>query len=76
MAPSHPLLWLSNIPLYTCATSSFSVHLSMDTDGFHVLAVVNGAALNIEVHVSFRILVFSGYFMHEWDGGIMCQLCF
>ena len=25
------LLWLSNIPLYTCATSSLSIHLSMDT---------------------------------------------
>ena len=25
------LLWLSNIPLYICATSSLSIHLSMDT---------------------------------------------
>ena len=24
-------LWLSNIPLYTCATSSLSIHLMMDT---------------------------------------------
>ena len=24
-------LWLSNIPLYVCATSSLSIHLSMDT---------------------------------------------
>ena len=24
-------LWLSNIPLYICATSSLSIHLSMDT---------------------------------------------
>ena len=28
---------------------------------FHVLAIVNGAAVNIGMHVSFRIVVFSGY---------------
>ena len=26
----HFFLWLSNIPLYICATSSLSIHLSMD----------------------------------------------
>ena len=28
---------------------------------FHVLAIVNSAAVNTEVHVSFSILVSSGY---------------
>ena len=28
---------------------------------FHVLAIVNLAAVNIGVHVSFQIMVFSGY---------------
>ena len=28
---------------------------------FHILAVVNSAALNIQVHVSFSVLVSSGY---------------
>ena len=28
---------------------------------FYVLAVVNSAAVNIGVHVSFRIVIFSGY---------------
>ena len=28
---------------------------------FHVLAIVKSAAVNIGVHVSFRIIVFSGY---------------
>ena len=28
---------------------------------FHVLSIVNSAAMNIEVHVPFQILVMSGY---------------
>ena len=28
---------------------------------FHVLAIVNSAAVNIEVHASFQIMVFSAY---------------
>ena len=28
---------------------------------FHVLAIVNSAAMNIVVHVSLQIMVFSGY---------------
>ena len=37
--------------------SSVSGHLGY----FHVLAIVNSAALNIRVHVSFQITVFSRY---------------
>ena len=37
--------------------SSFSGHLGW----FHVLAIVNGAALMVGVHVSFWIMVFSRY---------------
>ena len=39
------------------------IHLSVDghLGCFHVLAVVNSAAVNIGVHVSFSVLVSSGY---------------
>ena len=59
MTQFHSFLWLSNIPLYMCTT------LSLPTDGqldfFHVLAIINSASVNTGVHVSFWIIVFSGY---------------
>ena len=41
----------------------FFIHLSVDghLDCFHVLATVNRAVVNIEMHVSFWIRVFCGY---------------
>ena len=55
-------------------TTSLSIHLSMNRHlgcfrvlairhlgCFHVLAIANSAAMNIGVHVSFWIRVFSGY---------------
>ena len=38
-------------------SSSVDGHLGY----FHVLTIVNGAAMNTEVHVSFWNMVFSGY---------------
>ena len=57
---------LSRVRLFTTPwTAAYEAFLSM---GFsrqeywsgHVMAIVNIAAVNIEVHVSFRIVVFSG----------------
>ena len=36
----------------------FFIHSSVD---FHVLVIVNSAAMNTGVHVSFWIMLFSGY---------------
>ena len=38
----------------------FFIHSSVN-GYFHVLAILNSAAMNIEAHVSFSIMVFSGY---------------
>ena len=37
------------------------IYLSMDTICFHVLTIVNSAAMSTEVHVSFQIMFFSRY---------------
>ena len=57
----HSFLWLSNIPLYICTTAALSIRLLMDIQIAYVLGIVNSAAMNIGVHVSFSILVTSGY---------------
>ena len=45
------------------AYHSFLIHSSVDghLGGFHVLAIVNSAAVSNGIHVSFSILVSSGY---------------
>ena len=42
---------------------SFFIHSSVDghLGCFHVLAIVDSAAVNTEIHESFSFMVFSGY---------------
>ena len=50
---------------------SFFIHTSLDghLGCFHVLAIVNSAAMNTGVHVSFSIFVSSGYMSRSGIAG-------
>ena len=54
LAEQYPIVYINHI---------FFIHSSVDGQlgCFHVLAIVNSAAMNIGVHVSFQIIVFFGY---------------
>ena len=49
----------------------FFLYSSVDghLDCFHVLAIVNSASINIRVHVSFPVIVLSGYIPRNGIGG-------
>ena len=74
MALFHSFLWLSNIPLYIYIDY---IHLLYPficwwiLGCFHILTIVNSAAMNIGVHVSFqiRVFVFFGYMLRNRIAG-------
>ena len=69
---SHSYTYILRKPkLKETYVSYFFTHPPVDEHlgCFHVLAIVNRAVMNTGIHVSFSILVSSGY-MPEWDIGV------
>ena len=70
MARFCSFLWLSSIPLDVyhifCIHSFTDGHLGC----FHTLSIVNSAAMNTGVHISFQISVFVGFFEYTPRSGI------
>ena len=65
----HSFLWLSNIPLCIYTWLLYPFVCRCISSLFHVLAIVNSAAVNIGVQVSFSILVSSGYMSRSGIAG-------
>ena len=58
----------------------FTIHFSINVNGhlcsFYILTIVNSAAVNTGVHVSFSIMVFSGCMPSSGVVGLLGQMEF
>ena len=54
-------LWLTNIPLCICTTTSLSIHLSVVIQVASMFQLLKTVCSNFGIHVSSSILVSSGY---------------
>ena len=54
------------------------IHASVDghLGYFHILAIVNSAAVSVGVHISLQIMVFLGIDAQEWDCVVICSSIF
>ena len=66
------VLHISNLEMYHI----FFIHLSVDghLGYFHALTIINRAAMKIRVHVSFQVIVLSGYMPRSGIAGHMATL--
>ena len=67
---SNVFLLMAEQHSIVCMHHSFFIHSSVNghLDCFHVLATLNSAATNIGIHVSFSVLVSSGYMPNSGTG--------
>ena len=79
----HSFVWLSSIPIYLYTYISIYIsHLYpficwwTYLGCFHVLAIMNSAAMNIGMHVSFWIIVLSKYMPRSGIAGLGITLKF
>ena len=70
-------VWCIYIYIYIYTHHIFFIHFSVSgqVGCFHVLAVVNSAAVNIGVHVSFQTMLFSRYMPRKYLY-IVCYISF
>ena len=62
MARFYSFSWSESIPLHIRSTYSLPIHLLIRyLSCFHVFGIVNTASVNIGLHVSIVIIVFSGF---------------